>query len=195
MSRISARLRWMAGTRMCDGRSWPSWTIISARSVSQTSMPSRRSASLSSISCVAIDLTLTTSSGAVVMDDRGDDRVRLGGVARPVDRAAGRGHPLLESVEEGGQVAHDLVLDRRPGEAKRLPVGPFLDDRGALGADRRGRPTEVRAELAVRQRCLGRLGERRRPPERRLRDGRVGAAASVSVMRPRPSTPGSPRGA
>ena len=34
MSRISARLRWMAGTRMCDGRSWPSWTISSARSVS-----------------------------------------------------------------------------------------------------------------------------------------------------------------
>ena len=39
MSRISVRLRWIAGTRMCDGRSWPSWTIISARSVSQTSMP------------------------------------------------------------------------------------------------------------------------------------------------------------
>ena len=61
MSRISVRLRWIAGTRMCDGRSCPSWTIISARSVSQTAMPSWRSASLSSISWVAIDLTLTTS--------------------------------------------------------------------------------------------------------------------------------------
>ena len=65
MSRISDRLRWMAGTRMCDGRSWPSWTIISARSVSQTSMPSSRSASFSSISWVAIDLTLTTSRAPV----------------------------------------------------------------------------------------------------------------------------------
>ena len=185
MSRISARLRWMAGTRMCDGRSWPSWTIISARSVSQTSMPSRRSASLSSISCVAIDLTLTTSAGAVVVDDRGDDRVRLGRVACPVDGAAGSGHALLESLEEGRQVAHDLVLDRRPGEAERLPVGPFLDDRGALGPDRRGRSTEVRAELAVRQGRLGRLGERRCPPERRLRIGRVGVGAGASRSRVR----------
>ena len=61
MSRISVRFLWIAGTRMCDGRSCPSWTIISARSVSQTSIPSWRSASLSSISWVAIDLTLTTS--------------------------------------------------------------------------------------------------------------------------------------
>ena len=61
MSRISVRFLWIAGTRMCDGRSCPSWTIISARSVSQTSIPCWRSASLSSISWVAIDLTLTTS--------------------------------------------------------------------------------------------------------------------------------------
>ena len=62
MSRISDRLRWIAGTRMCEGRSRPSWTMSSARSVSQAAMPSRASASLSSISWVAIDLTLTTSS-------------------------------------------------------------------------------------------------------------------------------------
>ena len=34
MSRISERLRWIAGTRMCDDVSWPSCTISSARSVS-----------------------------------------------------------------------------------------------------------------------------------------------------------------
>ena len=62
ISLISARLRWIAGTRMCEGRSWPSWTISSARSVSQAAIPSASSASLSSISAVAIDLTLTTSS-------------------------------------------------------------------------------------------------------------------------------------
>ena len=65
MSRISARLRWMAGTRMCDGRSCPSWTISSARSVSQALIPAASNASLSPISWVAIDLTLTTSSAPV----------------------------------------------------------------------------------------------------------------------------------
>ena len=36
---ISARFLWIAGTRMCDGRSSPSWTISSARSVSHAEMP------------------------------------------------------------------------------------------------------------------------------------------------------------
>src|SRR6478735_6218759 len=61
MSRISARPRWMAGTRMCDGLSCPSWTMSSARSVSCAVMPAASSASLRPISWVAIDLTLTTS--------------------------------------------------------------------------------------------------------------------------------------
>ena len=34
ISRISARFLWIAGTTMWLGRSWPSWMIISARSVS-----------------------------------------------------------------------------------------------------------------------------------------------------------------
>ncbi len=62
--RISARLRWIAGTRMWLGRSSPSCTISSARSVSQAAMPSSASASLSPISWVTIDLTLTTSSAS-----------------------------------------------------------------------------------------------------------------------------------
>ena len=65
MSRISSRLRWMAGTRMCDGLSSPSCTINSARSVSRAEMPASASASLSPISCVAIDLTLITSVSPV----------------------------------------------------------------------------------------------------------------------------------
>jgi hypothetical protein len=60
-SRTSDRFLWMAGTRMCDGRSWPSWTISSARSVSTALTPAAASASFSPISSVAIDLTLTTS--------------------------------------------------------------------------------------------------------------------------------------
>ena len=60
ISRISARLRWIAGTRMWLGASCPSCTISSARSVSQAAMPASASASLSPISWVAMDLTLTT---------------------------------------------------------------------------------------------------------------------------------------
>ena len=53
-------LRWIAGTRMWLGLSWPSWTISSARSVSQAAIPAAARASLRPISWVAIDLTLTT---------------------------------------------------------------------------------------------------------------------------------------
>ncbi len=61
ISRTSARFLWIAGTRMWLGRSSPSCTISSARSVSNASIPAASSASLSPISAVAIDLTLTTS--------------------------------------------------------------------------------------------------------------------------------------
>ena len=50
ISRISARFRWMAGTRMCEGLSRPSCTISSARSVSSAAMPAAASASFSPIS-------------------------------------------------------------------------------------------------------------------------------------------------
>ena len=49
-SRISARLRWIAGTRMCDDQSCASWTISSARSVSIAVTPRGSSA------CVEVDL-------------------------------------------------------------------------------------------------------------------------------------------
>ena len=59
--RISARLRWIAGTRMCDDQSPASWLMSSARSVSTAAIPSAARASLRPISSVAIDLTLMTS--------------------------------------------------------------------------------------------------------------------------------------
>ena len=67
ISRISARLRWMAGTRIWLGLSCPSWTMSSARSVSQALMPATSRASLRPISWVAMDLTLTTSSAPVAL--------------------------------------------------------------------------------------------------------------------------------
>jgi hypothetical protein len=60
-SRISARFLWMAGTRMWEGRSWPSCTISSARSVSTASTPAVASAWLRPVSSVVSDLTLMTS--------------------------------------------------------------------------------------------------------------------------------------
>ncbi len=60
--RISARLRWSAGTTMWLGRSCDSWMIISARSVSCAVIPWFSRAFTRPISWVAIDLTLMTSS-------------------------------------------------------------------------------------------------------------------------------------
>ena len=61
-SRISVRLRWIAGTRMCDDQSPSSWRISSAKSVSSAWMPASASAALRPISSVVSDLTFTTSS-------------------------------------------------------------------------------------------------------------------------------------
>ncbi len=61
-SRISLLLRWIAGTRMCDGQSPSSWRISSAKSVSSAWMPTSAHAPLSSISSVVRDFIFTTSS-------------------------------------------------------------------------------------------------------------------------------------
>ena len=100
ISRTSERLRWIAGTRMWLGRSSPSWTISSARSVSHAAMPSAASASLRSISWVAIDLTLTTSSTPWPVAMRATTAQASSGVAGPVhDRPAGLQRGLeLEQV-------------------------------------------------------------------------------------------------
>ncbi len=149
MSRTSARLRWIAGTRMCEGRSWPSWTMSSARSVSQTSIPSRARASLSSISWVAIDLTLTTSVMALACAICGNDPVRLGAIARPVDVTAGAGDLFLEAHQQLGQVAQDIVLERRASGAQLLPVRAFGHGRRTFRADGRGRVAKIGAQLIV----------------------------------------------
>ena len=122
ISRISARLRWIAGTRMWLGRSSPSCTISSARSVSQAAMPSAASASLSPISWVTIDLTLTTSSTPWALATSATIAVGLGGVARPVHRAAGRGQRRLELEQVLLEVGQGGVLDRGAGEPQLLPV-------------------------------------------------------------------------
>ena len=194
MSRISRRLRWIAGTRMCDGRSCPSWTMSSARSVSQAAMPSRceRLVELDLLGGHRLDLDDLV--GARVAHDPRHDRVRLRRVARPVDRAAGRGHVALQLVEQLGQVGDHLVLDRRAGQAQRLPVGALGDGAGPLGPDRPRRRRQVRPQLVVGERGAGGVRERRRPGEGRG-GGHAGEDRSTGPVTPAPPTRGSPRGA
>src|SRR5438309_4284225 len=57
----SSLVRWMAGAMMWEGCVWVSCTMRSPRSVSTTSIPSDSRYGLSSISSLAIDLTLVTT--------------------------------------------------------------------------------------------------------------------------------------
>ena len=199
ISRISERLRWIAGTRMCDGRSWPSWTISSARSVSQAAMPSLRERLVELDLLGRHRLDLDDLVGAGGLHEPGDDRVRLGRVAGPVDLATRGGHVPLQLVEELRQAGEDLVLDRGAGEAELLPVRDLADGPGPLLADRRRRPAEVRPELAVGEGGLRGRRERRRAGEGRRgrvgrRRGAAGGNSRKSVTRRRPRR-GSRRGA
>ena len=103
ISRISVRLRWIAGTRKWDGRSRPSWTMSSARSVSQAAMPGlgERLVELDLLGRHRLDLDDLVGAGGP--DEADDDRVGLGRVARPVHDAARRDDVALELLEQLGQ--------------------------------------------------------------------------------------------
>ena len=83
--------------------------------------PAASSASLSPISSVASDFTLTTSSAPSARTSADHDLVRLRGVARPVHRAAGRLDGRLELDEHGVEAGERLVLDRRAGRRAAPP--------------------------------------------------------------------------
>ena len=133
MSRISVRLRWIAGTRMCDGRSCPSWTIISARSVSQTSMPSWRERLVELDLLGRHRLDLDDLVGAV---RRGRCAATIA-FASAASRAQWTTPPAAVTAasscsSSAGRSREDLVLDGRAGQAQRLPVGALGDGCGAL---------------------------------------------------------------
>ena len=174
------------------------------RSARRGRSPRRRcphcaSASFSSISWVDHRLDLDDlAAPPAVRTMPSDDRVRLGGVAGPVDDAAGGRHVPLQLVEQLGQAGEDVVLDRGAGEAELLPVldarrrpGPACrgssssPGRGSPGAGRRrARPSRPSGTAACRRRSVraGCGGGR----------GRRGLAESVTR---RPRRPGSRRGA
>ena len=68
--------------------------------------PRPASASLSSISCVTMDLTLTTSVAPCRADEPGYDRVGLARVAGPMDGPPGRDYVGLELSRAARASAH-----------------------------------------------------------------------------------------
>ena len=128
-SRISVRLRWIAGTRMCDDQSPSSCRISSAKSVSSAWIPASASAAFSSISSVVSDFTFTTSSTPCARATSGDDRVRLGRVARPVHRDRPPPRPPPRTARRYSSRSREHVrLDRAARLAQLLPVGQLGDD-------------------------------------------------------------------
>ena len=120
--------------------------------------------------------------GALGPDERGDDLVRLGRVARPVDDAARRLDRRLQLDEHLVEPGERRILDRRCSLAQRLPVGHLGHDGGALGADRAGRVADVGPDLGVRERRRRRVREALGP----------GVSRCAAAHRRRGSPPGAP---
>ena len=197
ISRISARLRWIAGTRMCE-------RLVVAElhdqlgqvGLDRARCPAASRASLSPISWVAIDLTLTTSSRA---GRRVTSSVTIA-LASSASRAQCTTPPRavtsrFELLEQLRQPAMDVGLDRRAGVAQLLPVGALrrrpqpASSRIVVVAWPRLRRSCVFAERRagrVRERSRRRAGCRHRRA-RRYRLGRprkvslIGAPAATSV--------------
>ena len=125
------------------GRSSPSCTISSARSVSHAAIPCAARCSLRSISAVAIDLTLTTSSTPCALATSATTADASAASRAQCTVAPARGQRLLEPQQVLVEVQQGVVLDRGAGQPQLLPVVDLGDDVGALGPDRRGRVREV----------------------------------------------------
>ena len=92
-------------------------------------MPAAASASFSSISSVVSDFTFTTSVDAVRARDVDDDRVRLGGVARPVHLRRPPPVPRCSNCTRySSRWASTSALIAAAGLAQLLPVGQLGDD-------------------------------------------------------------------
>ena len=142
---------------------------------------------MSLISSVASDFTFTTSSAPSALHERGDDLVRLGRVARPVDDAAGGLDGRLQLDEHLVEPAEGRILDRRTGLAQGLPVGHLGHDGGALGADRACRVADVGPDLGVRERSRGRVREALGPriPGCAAHEARISARCTGRTSMPR----------
>ena len=183
---------------MCDGRSWPSWTISSARSVSQTSMPSwrERLVELDLLRRHRLDLDdFGRAVGVRRCRRRSRSLRRHRGPSGPTPPAADDAR--LELLESAGRSRRTSSLIAAPAR-RRSSQSARSATAGRVWSDRRRRAAEVGAERGVRERRPRCLRERRRARERRLGTGgsrrRGRCRAGRGQRRPR-STRGSRPGA
>ena len=145
---------------MWDWASSASWMISSARSVSIAVMPAAASASLSPISSVAIDLTLTTSSAPCA---------RAMPVTMAFASAASRAQCTVPPAAVTDASRRSSCAGEVASSARSLIAAPASrrasqsDDLGhdprALGPDRRRRLAQVAAQLGVAEGDAGGGGE------------------------------------
>ncbi len=192
---------WMAGAMMCDGRSWASWMMYSPRSVSTAVTPACSSASLRSISSVAIDFDFTAMRTPRSRHRRSTiSRASSAVLAQctwPPSRStlsASRAEVLVQALER-------RLLDGPRPVPQRLALGEPRE-RLAAQVDELGRgDTERLLQEAVLERGGGPLGKRRREAGVAHRGG-VPASTSARWtactrpprrLSPRPSAAGSRR--
>ena len=164
------RLRWIAGTRMCDDQSPSSWRISSAKSVSIARDPAggERGVETDLVGRQRLDLD-------ELADAVGGGRPRArSAFASAASRAQCTVAPAaldrrLELEQVLVEVGEHVGLDRPARLAQLLPVGELGDDPRALLADRVGGGPQVRAQPARRR------APRRRPP----------GTARIALIRPR----------
>ncbi len=157
-ARISARLRWIAGTRMCDCLSpGASWTISSARSVSSAWMPCGLQRLVHPDLVRRQRLDLDDLVGAV----RARDRRRRSRWPRrrraPSARRRRRATTAASSRSScSGSVAIVCALIASPASRSASQSGSSATARSRLAADQRRRLADVAAQLGVGQRDLAR---------------------------------------
>ena len=154
-------------------------------------MPSASSASLRPISCVAIDLTLTTSRLAGRLDEVRDDPVGLVGVGRPVHGAARRRDRLLQLHQIAVEMASVWSLiacrPRAAVPSRRARRRPWPACRGWCA----WRAADWRAGSLFADGLAGGLGEGGHADEGAAVPG--SSHARTAVRRSSPCSPGSPR--
>ena len=106
ISRISARLRWMAGTRMCDGQSSAELDdeLGQVGLVGGDARVGERLVQADLVGGQRLDLDHLAGAGRP--DQAGHDGVGLGGVPGPVHGAAAGGDLRLELLQVAVQVGH-----------------------------------------------------------------------------------------
>ena len=183
MSRISARLRWIAGTRMWLGQSWPSWTISSARSVSIAVMPSALQMLVEADLLGRHRFDLDHLVGPVSWIRPVTMRLASSASRAQCTTPPRADHIALELLEQLRQAGHHVLLKRTARKPQLFPVGAFTHRRKPFGSNGAGRVADVMAHLRVSQRTASRTRKRLCSPRRLPIPG---VPRNVVIVRPLP---------